>query len=688
VSENERRQRISSTPRLTPDEVATRAFPTAFRGVSENDVRSFLKRVSEDLVAGREREHELTEKIEQLEARLRTPPPLDEAQLLEVLGEETTRLLRSAREAAADIRQKAEERATRVVHDANEVARRIRQDADDVLGVKTNEAEGVAQGLLEEAEVRATDLLRVADERSIEVRDSAERFAQELRARVEREARSELEATRARGTRLVEEATALRERIIDDLARRRELLTGQLEELRAGRDGLLDAYRVVKRTFVEATDALARVEAHASAGRTATGPDPTDLAETLAGEAEEARAAGIGDEAAAESGSEPATDSGPDLVSEPEPVAETEAPAPEAEAAAPEAEADTEPEVDPVAPAAETEAPEHEAPAHEAPAHEAPAHEAADAETEAVAEPEPVPTLPDVDDVFARLRAGAAEAEANGTAAAAAEPPAKAAKPEAATPTPTPIDQAALVPAVPPSAEDVTADLPDWLAARDTALAPLRPRLVRQLKLAVGNEQNEVLDKIRRQKGRPAATAVLPEVDAQVSSWAAVITSAASEAYRAARNEHGEQPGLAVPDDLATELARTMIEPLRERLVAAIDTAHEPGETSAQVAERIGARYREWKNRAAEASSDDVLVAAYSRGHYDAAPEGTQLTWRTPPAGCCPDCADNALEPTAKGEGFPTGQVHPPAHAGCRCGVTGAAEDTVDLAAAEADSSV
>jgi hypothetical protein len=131
-----------------------------------------------------------------------------------------------------------------------------------------------------------------------------------------------------------------------------------------------------------------------------------------------------------------------------------------------------------------------------------------------------------------------------------------------------------------------------------------------------------------------------------------------------------------------------MIEPLRERLVAAIDTAHEPGETSAQVAERIGARYREWKNRAAESSSDDVLVAAYSRGHYDAAAEATQLTWRTPPAGCCPDCADNALEPTAKGEVFPTGQPYPPAHAGCRCGVTGAVDDTVDLAAAEADSSV
>jgi hypothetical protein len=166
-----------------------------------------------------------------------------------------------------------------------------------------------------------------------------------------------------------------------------------------------------------------------------------------------------------------------------------------------------------------------------------------------------------------------------------------------------------------------------------------------------------------------------------------VIASASSDAYRAARAEHGEE-SVEVPDELASDLARTLIEPLRDRLVAAIDTAAEPGETSAQVAERIGARYREWKNRAAEASSDDILVAAYSRGHFDAAGGGAQLTWRTPPAGCCPDCADNALEPTAKGETFPTGQVHPPAHAGCRCGVTSDAPDAVDLATAEADSTV
>jgi len=32
-----------------------------------------------------------------------------------------------------------------------------------------------------------------------------------------------------------------------------------------------------------------------------------------------------------------------------------------------------------------------------------------------------------------------------------------------------------------------------------------------------------------------------------------------------------------------------------------------------------------------------------------------------------PDADDNALEPTRRGQSFPTGQPFPPAHPGCRC---------------------
>ena len=58
-----------------------------------------------------------------------------------------------------------------------------------------------------------------------------------------------------------------RERVLADLGRRRGLLQAQVEELRQGRDRLLEAYRVVKRTFLDATEALAQVEARAASER-------------------------------------------------------------------------------------------------------------------------------------------------------------------------------------------------------------------------------------------------------------------------------------------------------------------------------------------------------------------------------------------------------------------------------------
>jgi hypothetical protein len=105
--------------------------------------------------------------------------------------------------------------------------------------------------------------------------------------------------------------------------------------------------------------------------------------------------------------------------------------------------------------------------------------------------------------------------------------------------------------------------------------------------------------------------------------------------------------------------------PLRERIASAIDTG-EDGDTGGLV-ERIGARFREWKNQSLEDGLEDVLVLAWSRGIYDGSPEGAVLRWIPDVEGRCADCDDNGLEPTLKGSPFPTGQLHPPAHLGCRC---------------------
>src|SRR5258708_40123267 len=149
MNESDRRQRvISSTPRLSPDEVANRTFAKGVRGFSETEVRAFLRRVSEELVLARGHEHELEGAIDALADQGRTPRPLSEQELLDALGEETARLLRSAREASDDIRKKAEDRAARLVDEAASAADRTRSETAELGAARAAEAHAKVAYLL------------------------------------------------------------------------------------------------------------------------------------------------------------------------------------------------------------------------------------------------------------------------------------------------------------------------------------------------------------------------------------------------------------------------------------------------------------------------------------------------------------------------------------------------------------
>jgi DivIVA domain-containing protein len=586
MPESERRQRvISSTPRLSPEDVANRSFGSTFRGFAEPEVRAFLRRVAEELTTARDREAELLQTLDGLEEQLRTPRPLDEQELLDALGEETARLLRTAREASDDIRRKAEERSANVMEDAQREAHRLRTEAAEILGVRTQEAEAAASDIVGEAEARAA-----------EVRAATERADADQRTRAEQEAAAIVEDARHRGREMLDEARVARERVLADLGRRRALLQAQVEELRQGRDRLLEAYRVVKRTFLDATEALAHVEARAAAERAHAPSEPVP--------------GGIFVETATV-------------------------------------------EVEVVTPGA------------------------TDADDSAAGA-----ALADVDSLFARIRAGQAEAVADepadvppitgldaaesGSAAddageASDEEPAAEAEPTPDQPSPEesapdPISREEDIAA--PSAVD------SWRTLHSSTADPLLPPLVKRAKRVAQDEQNALLDAVRRHKGRPSSEQVLGEDDAAVRSWSDVLHDALETAYNAGRDAAGGD-SVPVPDDVVREHAASVVLPLRERVAVAIDDG-DAGDTGGLV-ERIGARYREWKNQQLERLLGDVVVASWSRGVYDAAADGTTLQWVPLVEGRCADCDDNALEPTVKGETFPTGQAHPPAHPGCRC---------------------
>jgi hypothetical protein len=335
-----------------------------------------------------------------------------------------------------------------------------------------------------------------------------------------------------------------------------------------------------------------------------------------------------------------------------------------------EPEAEPEPAVDePEAVVEEVE--EAEAEAADEPEPEEPEEEPEPEESEPE-EPEPVSVRPQVEELFARIRADRSEAVDQARAVLATEPAPEPAPAPEQEPAPAP----AVVAAVRAQPDDDTAegdaDEPDQDAAlleeRDELLEPVHAELVRRCKRALQDEQNELLDRLRRQKGRTTAEELLIPLSVQVTDWADVLEPAVDAAYRAGRSAQENGASTGAPRRLVSGMAELVVTPLRERLVSTLDAVpRDEPDRVAELTSRVGARYREWRAQEIDAQAGDLLATAYVRGIYDAAPEGVLLRWVPAAATRCPDCDDNALEPTARGAPFPTGQPFPPAHPGCRC---------------------
>ena len=653
-----RRLAVSSSPKLTPDEIASRSFGRAVRGVSEQEVRSFLTRVAEEVGALNDREDALRERIRALESELANPPAPTEQQLLDALGEETARVLRSAQEAAEDIRSRAEERAATVLREAEESARATREAADEAARERTERAEASAAAM-EEAAANASAAARAAaEDEATRTRETAALEAERLREEARVESESQVEAARQTGRDMLAEAKAVRERVLADLARRRELLTAQIEELRGGRDRLLGAYRVVKQTLSDATQALGQVEARGAA--VLATPAPADAAPE------------IDDELAAAVA----------IAEEPEPVLEAETtPAPEEPTvgAAPEPAA-----AEPEAPEAATglrgrrkrlretfgirddDAVQVEESVTVITATDGEVTEVAVVEETTVEAPAPA-----VSDLFARLRADAETPAPEPAVESSSEPVPVAAVEETPTvdePEPTaPVDDTWVTPLEETGSEPEDADAA-VRAEREVVLAPLARDLLKRAKRALQDDQNAVLDRLRTVKGRPDAERVVGTDDERLAAWSEVLAPPIGAAYTGAHTTHTTEPAPEAPAALTAEAVAAVAGPLRDRLVAAVALHDTEGDDAVRRA--IGAAYREAKGAPLDDAVGDALAAAWARGVHDAVPEGTLLRWVPAEVGRCPDCDDNALEATRRGEAFPTGQPHPPAHPGCRCMLT------------------
>ena len=205
---------------------------------------------------------------------------------------------------------------------------------------------------------------------------------------------------------------------------------------------------------------------------------------------------------------------------------------------------------------------------------------------------------------------------------------------------------------------------------RDAALVPLIVAAARKLKRVLADEQNEVLDTLRRKEPVRGLDVLVPWASEQSDRYVDAIAAELTGGRRGGgdvRLRRGRRSTAAdALGPVRERLAADLVAPLRERLErasprATATTRRSPSERGACTASG---------RRSASTSSSTTCSASPTAAVPSAAfAPGPQVTWQVDPDGPpSPDCEDNALAgAVTAGDTFPSGHVAPPMHPGCRC---------------------
>ena len=607
----------------SPAAVGSAQFSVVRRGFEQEEVRDLLRGVSAELARLQERERFLESELRAMQTRgLSAPGALDEEMVTALLGEETARVLTSAREAAKQQIARAAETAERLVREASSDAARIRQEAEIESSRQRNDA--------------------VAD------------------------VEAEIELAKQQGREMVIEAREYREKVLSELARRRELAREQIEHLIHDRDRLVAAFDRARLAandvvgdlteFDELSEEVARISG-LSTPVDATAPiffDHTKDPDAIPQSSELIEVEKVVGVIAESIDSTTVEVVEVDEVVEEVVVIEVK-----------EVIAET-PETTVVAmheaPAGMSEHPSSEPPAQEHIAEVVQLFGKKRKETEApqaaveVVEPpvevaevvetkkQTVATTPQkksVDDLFARLKQTSTAEVARTT------------KPKVVVPK---VDQGVF-------------------DHRDEVLEPILVLITRKMKRVLADEENSILTYLQGKKSVVALEKVLPVGDEHLQMYVEalaedVISAAMAGAQSLSKSLKADLRKRVTRSAVMQVVSRTIdestIRPLREKIQRAVEQSN--GDKD-EMSNLIRSVYREMKMQRVEQQVSDIARMAYSRGAYLVLDQGTKVCWMVDPNGpSCADAEDNSLAgSTGLGSEFPTGHIHPTAHAGCRC---------------------
>ncbi|MHB8264229.1 MAG: DivIVA domain-containing protein, partial [Acidimicrobiales bacterium] len=641
------------------------------------EVRTFLEMVGREMETALERMTELREALADAEHRAANPE-IDEATLTTALGKETARVLRSAHDAASEVISRAESDAQRTRQHALEEAEKVR-----------TQAEQYAAGKRSQADAASADTLKQANEEAVAKLESA---------RLEGE--SMVSQSKAECRMMLKEAQELRSRVLGDMSSRRSLLKEHISRLKEARSKMVD---VVLRT--------------------------KDGIEGIAEELLSAEGGLLDDPDTGHDDTPPGVESGlgtgkgmPEKSDETQERTEFAGEATQSYTATATDDADDDDDATDAAAATATAATATATGGNDG---SAGIDSPMDGNGSQVDDEEQISELGSVvegsrtqlvDEIFARLRTaksarevapataviggsaqpevvpvvdeseggpGEAGTEAGTVAGTAAET--EQATEEQAEGGP---GEAGTVAGAEQATEEQDDLRHDLFALRDDVLNDLVDGLSRKLKRALQDYQNELLNRIHTEK--EWSDAMLPSAGDRLDNMTLLcipgVESAARQGMLSVLRVHSDadNAGDASEDAvtarklmesasadmraLAGEISSAILNALSKRIEdGGIDLA--TADMDALV-DHVGAAYREGKGARIEQAVEDQMVAAFSLGQVLMGNEmEVPLRWVSARSDRgCPDCEDNALsDPLGNGQEFPTGHLHPPVHAGCRC---------------------
>lgn len=717
---------IPDAPGLGPEDLTAAEFSKSKRGYDPVEVTTLLGRGADALRAWQERDRRLQERITTLSAELDSALDIDEQRITEALGSETARIIAAARDAASSIRNRATAESAALLEEADAAAEETRQAIEEELAAARSEAER----LRTEATLETSELRREAEEFAERTRSSAQATHDELVAaaqavlaertaeaeaaaaairetaeverdaaradgeRVREEAHAAAEAERARiveaGRAIVDEVRQWREDQIERARRRHRDALRQVEAVRSERDRIVSAIRGVGSTLDgtvgdlvgdDASDDLLEPPPHVSVDDFVvqfppSGPVPVARPTSLAAmeatvdatDAADGAPGGAGPDGADAPGSE-ALDELPTDVTREEVVLDArimEQVA--ADRAAEVVVLDTSGGGRPAG--ADEGAPDREVvdrASSDAGVDDDGPEEDIDVELElqvVTGVDGDAGEVATVHDLFERVRAATDDDPDDDPEDGTEDDPEDGTEDEAATPL-----------------EDPVA-LPSLLDRRDALLAPVEQALAKSLKRAVSDEQNEVLDRLRQaRRTTPSIDELLGATDETTRYLDRVRSDTEAAAAAGATFWVAESGGDEVPDVSAAvddavaaggvlhRLAAELLEHRRAHLVRVLDEADAEGLDPHDALSKVRGAYREWRSERLAGAAGDLASAGFACGVVAAAPTGATWCWVVDHGGLpCSDAEDNSLAgAVVAGEAFPTGDVAPPAHAGCRC---------------------